>query len=176
MSRLPDLDREHLSAEQQRVYDKIAGGPRAKVGPMFLTLMHAPELADRIQQLGEYMRYGTCYPDRLSELAALITAKHYNSDYIWESHAPKALKFGLAAETIAAIRGKRRPAALQADEINIFEFTTELLNSGKVSDAVYQRTVKEFGARGAIELGVIIGYYIMIAMTVLAHEVPPASE
>ena len=57
-------------------------------------------------------------------------------------------------------------------KVAVFEFTTELLRDGKVTDAAYECMVKMFGARGTIELGAIISYYIMIAMTLRAHEVP----
>jgi 4-carboxymuconolactone decarboxylase len=41
-----------------------------------------------------------------------------------------------------------------------------------VSDAAYQRVVDQFKITGAVELAGLTGYYIMIAMTLLAHEVP----
>ena len=58
---------------------------------------------------------------------------------------------------------------MQADEATVYDFTSELLRDGKVSDASYQRVVAAFGTRGAVELAALIGYYIMIAMTLLAH-------
>jgi len=172
MSRLMPLESDKLSPEQRRVYDAIAAGPRAGVRGPFLALLHVPELADRIQHLGEHLRYKTSFPPRLSELAILITARHYTCQYEWQAHEPHAQKGGLAPGIIDAIKHRRRPQDMQADEIAVFEFTHELLQRGKVSDAVYERTVTAFGTRGAIELAALIGYYIMIAMTLLAHEVP----
>lgn len=173
MSRLPTIDPDRLSADQRRVYDAIAGGPRAGVRGPFLALLHVPELADRIQHLGEYLRYGTSFPPRLSEFAVLIAARHYTCQYEWFMHVPHALKGGLAQSIIDAVRERRRPEGMQPDETAVFEFTTELLRNGKVSDAVYERTVKAFGTKGVIELPALIGYYIMIAMTLLSHEVLP---
>lgn len=177
MSRLPPLEPDKLSPDQRRVYDAIASGPRAGVRGPFLALMHVPELADRIQHLGQYLRYGTCFPPRLSELAILITARHFTCQYEWQAHEPHALQGGLAQSVIDAVRERRRPAAMQPDESAVFEFTSELLANGKVSDIAYQRAHKAFGARGTVELGALIGYYIMIAMTLLAHEValPPGT-
>jgi 4-carboxymuconolactone decarboxylase len=172
MSRLLPLAPDKLSPEQRRVYDAIAAGPRAGVRGPFLALLHVPELADRVQHLGEHLRYGTCFPPRLSELAILITARHYTCQYEWQAHEPHAQKGGLAQSIIDAIKERRRPAAMQPDETAVYDFTTGLLRDGKVADAIYECTVKAFGTRGAIELGALIGYYIMIAMTLLAHEVP----
>lgn len=172
MSRLPQLDPEKLSADQRRVYDAIASGPREGVRGPFLALIHVPELTDRIQHLGEYLRYGTSFPPRLSELAILATARHYTCQYEWQAHEPHAQKGGLAQAAIDAIREGRRPPKMQEDEEAVYDYTSELLRSGKVSDAAYQRVVDLFGTRGAVELAGLIGYYIMIAMTLLAHDVP----
>ena len=92
MSRLPTIDPDRLSADQRRVYDAIAGGPRAGVRGPFLALLHVPELADRIQHLGEYLRYGTSFPPRLSEFAVLIAARHYTCQYEWFMHEPHELR------------------------------------------------------------------------------------
>ena len=175
MSRLPAFEPDKLSAEQRRVYDAIASGPRGGVRGPFLALIHVPELADRIQHLGEYLRYNTSFPPRLSELAILTTARHYTCQYEWHAHEPHAQKGGLAQDTIDAIRERRRPGSMQPDEATVYDFTAELLRDGTVSDAAYQRVVAAFGARGAVELAALIGYYIMIGMTLLAHDVslPP---
>ena len=177
MSRLPAFEPDKLSADQRRVYDAIASGPRGGVRGPFLALIHVPELADRIQHLGEYLRYKTSFPPRLSELAILATARHYTCQYEWQAHEPHAVKGGLAQETIDAIKEGRRPAHMQADETAVYDFTGELVRDGKVSDASYQRVTVAFGTRGAVELAALIGYYIMIAMTLLAHDVglPPGS-
>lgn len=175
MSRLPAIEPGKLSPDQREVYDTIASGPRAGVRGPFLALMHVPKLAHRIQHLGEYLRFGTLFPPRLSELAILITARHYTCQYEWHAHEPHAQKGGLAQSIIDAIKERRRPEAMQPDETAVFDFTTGLVRNGKIPDAVYESTVQAFGTRGAIELGALIGYYIMIAMTLMAHEValPP---
>ena len=173
MSRLPAFEPEKLSADQRRVYDAIASGPRAGVRGPFLALIHVPELADRIQHLGEYLRYNTSFSPRLSELAILTTARHYTCQYEWHAHEPHAQKGGLAQSVIDAIKENRRPQELKDDEAAVYDYTSELLRDGKVSDAAYQRVVGLFGARGAVELAGLVGYYIMIAMTLLAHDVSP---
>lgn len=177
MSRLQPLEPEKMSAEQRRVYDAIAAGPRAGVRGPFLALLHVPELADRIQNLGEYLRYSTSFPPRLSELAILTTARHYTCQYEWLAHEPHAQKGGLAQTVIEAIRQGNRPESLQDDERAVYDFVSELLSNGKVSTAAYERVVTAFGTRGAIELGGLVGYYTMIAFTLLAHDVPlPAGK
>ena len=172
MSRLPPPEPDKLTPEQRRVYDSIVSGPRGGVRGPFAALLYVPDLADRIQHLGEYLRFGSCFSTRLIELAILVTARHYTCQYAWQAHEPQAQKGGLAQSIIDSIKERKRPEAMQTDEVAVFDFTTELLRDGKVTDAAYESIVKTFGTRGTIELGAIIGYYIMIAMTLMAHDVP----
>lgn len=177
MTRLPAVEPGKLSAEQRRVYDALAAGPRAGVRGPYPALLHVPELADRVQHLGEYLRFNTSFPPRLSELAILITARHFTCQYEWHAHEPHAQKGGLAQGTIDSIKTGQRPADLQADETIVYEFATELLRNGKVADETYQRATAAFGVRGTVELAALIGYYIMIGMTLIAHEMPlPAGK
>ena len=172
MSRLPAIDPAKLDASQRKVYDSIASGPRGGVRGPFLALIHVPELTNRIQHLGEYLRFNTAYPPRLSELAIIVTARHFNCQYEWHAHAPLAVKGGLKQEIVDAIRDERRPRNMQADETAVYDFVSELVAHNKVSDAAYQRVTELFKISGAVELAGLTGYYIMIAMTLLAHEVP----
>ena len=172
MNRLPAIEPDKLKPEQRKVYDSIASGPRGGVRGPFLALIHVPELTNRIQHLGEYLRFTTGFPPRLSEFAIIITARHFNCQYEWHAHAPLAVKGGLAQAIVDAIREKRRPQGMQADEAAVYDFVSELTGNNKVSDAAYQRVVDQFKVTGAVELAGLTGYYIMIAMTLLAHEVP----
>ena len=99
--------------------------------------LHAPELADKWQQLGELLRYRTSLPTRLSELAVLVVARHHDCQYVWQAHAPVALKAGVAPDIVEAIRTGHRPAAAQPDETAVYDYASELLRSKFVSDAAY---------------------------------------
>jgi 4-carboxymuconolactone decarboxylase len=172
MSRLPLPDPEKLTPEQRRAYDAIASGPRGGVRGPFAALLYVPELADRIQSLGEYLRFKSCFPTRLTELVVLLAARHQTCQYAWQAHEPQAQKAGLSQAIIDAVRERRRPTSMQPDETAVFDYTYELLSTGKVTDASYAAAEKLFDRRGTIELGALIGYYTMIGMTLIAHEVP----
>jgi len=172
MSRLPAIDPAKLNADQRKVYDSIASGPRGGVRGPFLALIHVPELTNRIQHLGEYLRFNTSYPPRLSEFAIIITARHFSCQYEWHAHAPLAVKGGLAQGIVDAVKDKRRPEGMKPDEAAVYDFVSQLVGKGKVSDEAYARVVETFKIAGAVELAGLVGYYIMIAMTLLAHDVP----
>ena len=57
--------------------------------------MRSPDLGNRLQNVGAYIRYKTSLPLRLNEFAILITAREWTSQYEWYAHYPLALKAGL---------------------------------------------------------------------------------
>ena len=172
MPRLPDLVPEELTPEQRRVHDAILSGPRGVVQGPLRVWLNSPELADRSQALGAFCRYGTTLPPRLSELAIITTGAYWKAGFEWAVHAPIAIKAGVDAEAVEAIRTGRTPRFAQADQAAVHAFAHELLHDRKVSDETYRRAEAEIGARGVVDLVGILGYYGLISMTIVAFEVP----
>jgi len=172
MSRIPMLQPGDLDADQQRVAAKIAGGKRGalKGGPL-LAWLHSPELADRAQTLGAYCRYDSSLPPRLSELAILVTARHWQAGYEWQAHAPEALRGGLAAHTVESIRLGQPPAFEHDDEAAVHAFAVELIERREVSDATWATAVQCIGMRGVVDLIAVLGYYGLISMTIKAGRI-----
>ena len=175
--RFPELKREQMTDAQKRVYDSIAGGPRAGVRGPFGPLLRSPELTDRVQKLGEYLRYNTVLPARLNEFAILINARFWDSKYEWFAHKILALKGGLS-ETIAAdLAQNKRPANMKLDEEVVYDFCTTLHRQHCVDDALFQRAVTMFGEQGVMDLTAVSGYYTLVSMVLNVAEIPlPAGE
>jgi 4-carboxymuconolactone decarboxylase len=169
MSRIPIPTLETMSAEQRRVYDAIVGLRGGHMPAPYRPALHSPELADKWQQLGELLRYRTGLPTRLSELAVLIVARHHNCQYVWAAHEPVALKAGVTADVAEAIKAGRRPDFERADESAVHDYCKELLESRFVGDAAYAAAVQHLDAKGVVELTCLLGYYVMVAMSLNAH-------
>ena len=93
MAGLPDPF-DALTPEGKRVYDKIAAKRGAIRGP-FAALMHHPALAERVGDLGEFLRFGSTLPGDVREMAILIAARSVNQAYEWVAHAVIASREGL---------------------------------------------------------------------------------
>ena len=106
-ARIPLPDLASLSKEQRQVADEVAAGPRGEVRGPVRVWLYSPELAARAQKLGEFLRWNTVLAPRISELVVLVTARHYDCDYIWFNHAPLAQKHGLSPEAIDCIKTRR---------------------------------------------------------------------
>ena len=171
MPRLPDLSPDVMSPEQRRVHDAILSGPRGVVEGPLRVWLHSPELAERAQALGAFCRYGTSLPARLSELAILVTGAHWQAGFEWHVHAPIAVKAGIDAVAVEALRRGDTPHFAQEDEAAVYAFAAELLRTRKVSAAPYARAAAAIGARGVVDLVGVLGYYGFISMTINAFEV-----
>ena len=53
---------------------------------------------------------------------------------------------------------------MQNDEAVVYDFCTDLLGSGHVSDASFKRIADRFGERGVIDLIGAVGYYSLVSM------------
>ncbi len=170
--RIPYPDLGTLTEEQQAVADEIAAGPRGQIrGPMLLWL-HSPELAARGQRVGEFLRWGTVFDGRLSELAILVTARHCNCHYVWRNHIELAVNNGLAADLVEAIKHRQTPIFEKNDERVVYEFTCELLSNHNVTDQTVAAAEELFDNRGVVELTALIGYYQMGMYTLATARVP----
>lgn len=171
--RFPTLSPEQMTPAQRAVADKITSGPRKSMGGPFNAWLRSPELADRLQAVGEHVRFHSSLPPRLNEFAILITARAWDADYEWFAHYPLALKAGLKPAVAAGLARGRRPSGMAADEAAVYDFMTELRRTHRVSDAKYAAVQKLFGDQGVIDLVALSGYYDLVSMTLNTAQVQP---
>ncbi len=171
MSRVPDLSINDMNETQRKVHDEIVAGPRGGVGGPLNVWLRSPALADRAQKLGEFARFQSSLPPRLSELAILITARHWSAQYEWFAHEPIAREAGLKDAIIAAIKARQRPRFEAADEEAVYDFSVHLHHDRTVDEVTYRRTVAVLGEASVVDLVGILGYYVLVAMTLNAFEV-----
>ena len=164
--------REGLTPEQLAVFDAVVSGPRGKVQGPLMAALHKPDLADKWQQFGAALRYGTSLPPRLSELVILVTAKAQACQLEWLLHEDYALKAGLERAVIDAVKAGDLSGVADEAVRDIYDYCEDLHRRKRVSEAVYQRALKRFGTLGVVEMTALAGYYTMVAMTLNAHEFP----
>ncbi len=161
-----------MTAAQRRAAEALVRGPRGALFGPFVPMLRSPELLDRVQRLGEYLRYDSAMPQRLRELAILVTARHFRQAYEWHVHAPAAAEAGLAAPTISSIAAGRRPDRLQADEEIVYDFCMELHREHRVSDATYAGALALLEETGLIDLCGVCGYYGLLALIMNVARTP----
>lgn len=174
IDRMPPLDAAAMTPEQRQAADELAAGPRGGVRGPFVPLLRSPELMDRLQKVGEYLRFRSSLLPRISEFLMLVVSRQWTQQFEWAVHEPLALKAGLGRETVSALRHGRRPAGMPRDEEAAYEFCDELARTRGVSDDTYRRALEEFGERGVIDMLGVIGYFTTVSMVMnVAHTPPP---
>lgn len=174
--RFAPLTPQTMTPEQKAIADAIVASRGSMNGPFNAWLRH-PELADRLQKLGEQIRYHSSLPGALNEFAILITARHWTSQFEWYAHYPLAMKAGLAPAIAADLAAGKRPAGMSDDEAAVFDFSKALHDSGNVDDATYERVLGRFGEKGVVDLIAVNGYYDLVSMTLnVARVSVPAGE
>ena len=170
--RVPMLTAEEMTPEQRCLYDAVVAGPRGEmIGPLRAAI-HSPELATLWSQFGEFLRFRTCLPPRLNELAIVVTGRRWTSQVEWWVHARACVAAGVPQAAVDAIGALQPPQFDQAADLEVYDFATLLQQTGRVPDEVYGAVLRRWGTRGVVELGAVIGYYTMVSMTLNAHQLP----
>jgi 4-carboxymuconolactone decarboxylase len=175
MTRLTALDLALLTPDQQAVYDQIAAGPRGKVTNSFLALLHSPQLAGKVEQLGVYVRFQSTVPARLREFAILIVSRHWRCAYEWNAHISLATLQGISAGTLDRLGRAEDPVwddGTDADRV-VHGYCTELLRTGHVAEKCYAAAMALLGEQGVVDLTALVGYYTLLALTLNAHGIAP---
>lgn len=171
MSRIPELDETQFNNRQKAIYDEILAS-RGHLGGPFKIWLYSPELADRTQRLGEFLRYHTSLEPRLSELAILVVGRRYNCQVEWTLHERFAREAGLDAKIIDALRHRQIPTDLQPDEAAVYAYASEILDGCTISDETFAAVYSALGDKSVVELTSLVGHYVHVSMTLNAFQVP----
>lgn len=172
MDRLPPIPPARWTAEQRAEAEPIINGPRGALVSPFVPLLRSPELMGHVQRLGEYLRYRSALPPRLSELAILVTARHWMQQVEWAIHAPIAVAQGVPAQVVDDIAHGREPVGLDDDASLVYRFCTELQATKGVGDPSWRAFVERFGEKAAVDLTGIVGYYTLLSMVMNVARTP----
>jgi 4-carboxymuconolactone decarboxylase len=161
-----------MTPRQREAYDGIVSGPRKGAAGPFNALLRSPDVADRVQRVGEYVRFQTTIPAPLNELAILITGRFWSAQFEFWAHSRLAKAAGLDGAIIDAIAAGRRPSTMSADEHIVYDFCTELFRDKAVSDGTFKAAVDRFGEQGVIDLIAASGYYSIVSMVLNVDRYP----
>jgi 4-carboxymuconolactone decarboxylase len=182
-TRFPIIQPGDMNAEQKKLFDTLVAGPRAQNyggeaekrvltrGP-FNAWMRSPEAGMRLQAVGEHIRFKSSIPKHLNELAILITAREWTSQYEWYAHHALAMKEGLDPAIAEDVANGKRPANMKDEEAAIYDFCTQLHRNKKVDDAAFNRVKALYGEHGVIDLIAVSGYHVAVSMTLNVAQVP----
>jgi 4-carboxymuconolactone decarboxylase len=168
--RFPQLTLDQLDDQQRPLGEEIVKISSVGLGGPYNPMLRSPVMADRLFRLLDYLRFKTSVPRRLNELAILIQARLLTSQVEWYAHYPLAIKAGLAEAVAADLKLGKRPATMKPDEAIVYDFCMELSTKHAVSDATFKKAKDMLGEQQVVDLIVLSGTYVTVAMLLSAAE------
>jgi len=170
--RMPPIPADKLTEAQKRAVEEFKAARNADVSGPFVPMLRSPEVMSRARAMGDYLRFRSTLPPRLSEFVILLTARRWTQQYEWNAHAPRALQAGVSRDIVNAIAEGRRPERMAEEHDILYTLCDELQRNQSVTDATYAQAVAKFGEAGVIDVLGITGYYTMLAMVLNTARTP----
>lgn len=169
MPRVPMLyERAQTSEPQATVFDHITSSRGEMITP-FAAMLHRPELARAVADVGAVIRFDGVLSDHDRELVIVTTAAERDCGFEWESHLPLAARAGVGEATLGAI-GSGDEVADPGDAA-LVEFVRTLCRDGDVDDDAFDAVHARLGTEATVELAAVVGYYTMLALFMKACDV-----
>jgi 4-carboxymuconolactone decarboxylase len=175
MARVPLItSRDQVPEQHHGIVDGIVASRGSLQGP-FSAFLHSPEISERVAHLGAFVRFEGTLDFRARVLAAMTVAREFEAIYVWGAQTGSARRQNVPESTITAIR-ENRSDGIPPEDLQIIDFTRQLLRRHRVDDATAKAMLARFGNDQFIQLTGAIGYYSMLSMTVNACELEPAKD
>jgi 4-carboxymuconolactone decarboxylase len=175
MARVEQItEKSQVPAEWHPLYDRIVAA-RGRVAGPYSILLHAPAVADRVDQVAAALRGESQVSAVEHVLAALAVARAKDCLFVWSVQAPNARRNGVSEEAIAAIK-ERRTTALTEDQSDIVSYAQQVVTSNRVDADTFTRLKDRHGVRWLVELTTIAGHFGLICGINNAFEVPPSPQ
>lgn len=170
MSNLPDprkSARPEVLAEIERMGAlRSNSSGRAELGAVYLALFNNPDLAVKVGNLGEAIRFDGILPDATRETAILRFAGLTDCPYIAAHHRGPAARAGVAPEVIEELGSGLLPAGLDPSTEAVVMAVGQVIRGERLEQEVQASIEEAFGVEGLVEVVVLCGLYGIMKMTV----------
>jgi 4-carboxymuconolactone decarboxylase len=153
-----------MTPRQRELADRIIA-KRGKIGGPFKVWLHSPELCDRVEALGAFVRFDCSLPERIREYSLLVAARYFDAQFSWNAHVDKAIATGVPAEAVEALATWGEPDFGDDVELATFhELAVELLTTHFVSDDLFARARAVFTDQQLVDTIGLLGNFTMLSM------------
>ncbi len=158
--RLPLPRREDLDEIGKKGYDRgttTGATIMGLQGPAGIQLY--TKAAPHMQSLNKFLRFEAGIPPRTREVAILATARELDSQFEWVAHEPEALKEGVPAQVIEAIKHRKDTAGLDRRDAVVIELCRQIWRDHKVASETFAEAKAQFGPSMLIDIVLLMGNY-----------------
>ena len=162
--------------EHQHFFDRIVR-TRGWVSGAFQALLHTPDVAERVANIGAFLLYETVLAPAVKTLTWLIAARELDCNYVWAASVGPARAAGVNEKLIEALAKGSALAGLSDEQKLIFDFSYQLLRGNHhVSDDIYHAVVAHFDVPATVQIAATLGYIAMLGFVANAFEIPPVGD
>lgn len=168
--RLPLLKRDELDDAGKRAYDRATTPGKTIVGlrgPGGIHL-YSTRTVDAHNALNGYLRHDAGFDPKVREVAILTVAREMDSRFEWAAHEPEALKVGVPAEAVDAIKHRKPLTGLDETFAAVIEYGRQAVGAHKVTPEAFARVKALFGPHKLVELTLLMGSYASTAILLAA--------
>jgi 4-carboxymuconolactone decarboxylase len=187
--RIARLTPDVLDTDQQALYAEIAGGPRAN-GPQLFQLtgddgalegpfnafLLQPHIGRALQSVGAAVRYRTTLSARARELAILVVAVRWKSQFEWYAHEAVGRHVGLTNAELEAVQSRDYICLTDATEHIVATTADHLSWAADLDDQQYATARSALGEAQLFELITLVGYYAALALQLRTFRVSAPDE
>lgn len=164
--RISGISLEDMSEEQRAIISRVRGAIGAEdseISEYFLILAKRPALFNGQLELGTALFNGAiCARER--ELAILRCGWLARAPFEWGEHVTVAKRIGLSSEEVERVTAGPSADGWTAHEAALLSAVDELFRDQMISDAVWNILAAQWGDEQLLELPLLVGQYIGIAM------------
>jgi len=161
-SRLPLPKKADMDDYGKKVFDKLLDPSRPSLaglqGPTGIRLW-SPHIAEAMGDANAYLRSGTGFGDRITEIAIMTTAREMENQFEWTAHEVSGLKAGVEPAIVDIIKNRKPVTGLGDKETIVIQFGRELFGQHKVSSKTYAEAQRLFGRKGLVDLVSLMAHY-----------------
>ncbi len=162
-----------VAPQHQHFLDRIVL-TRGWISGVFQVLLHTPDVAARIANIGAFILYDTALAPEVRMLTWLIAARELDCDYAWQANVEAARAAGVGDALIAGLESGKLAAGLSGEEKTLFDFCHQLLRGNHhVDDTTYRAAVERFGVPATVQIAATIGYVVMMSLVANAFDIAP---
>lgn len=152
-----------LDSNGKAIYEALIAKRKSQGAPFdgpYAALMNHPELCEKIEALGYYLKFKGHLTRDVYQFVVLCVAKETKSDFEWEDHVPHAIEAGVQQVVLNMLQNQGlvkstfpAPYHLAA---SVLEYTLVWEN---IPENVQSAAIEAYGIKGFLEIVVLSGFY-----------------
>jgi uncharacterized peroxidase-related enzyme len=155
MARLPYLEKETASADQEKILALVTQ-KTGKIANMWKLFAHSPGLLEAYLPFNKAIAKAAVDP-KLREMAYMLVSRINGCAYCFNAHKIGGVRAGVTEDQVAQLESYASSGAFSPREKTMLRYAEEVTRNIKASDEVMAEMRKTFSEADIVELTVAIG-------------------